>query len=115
MSDRDPLLIDGKTGAVIGPIPRAAKQAKQTFVGETEKGKSVVRTKVVRRYRGLVQPPITNRNYVRPTADQIVSKLERDAAMIGKDLARGMKRGEPIINTLASVILRELFKKMEGK
>lgn len=103
------VLIDGATGEVIGSIPRKARTAKPTFVGETEKKQPVVKTKVVRRYRGMIGPPITNRKAPPgPTAEQMARHL---GAAIGK----GIRRGQPPIVTLADFLIGQFIKKMEGK
>jgi hypothetical protein len=122
MSD-DPVIIDGATGEVISGITNRARTAKPTFKGATEKGQSVVKTTVVRRYRGLVQPPITNRNFIGPTAEQMAAFLDmqqpirlNDAAKkVGRALGKGFKKGEPPIVTLGNLLISELLKKMEGK
>lgn len=118
----DPVIIDGTTGEVISGLTSRARHAKPTFVGTTEKAKPVVRTKVIRRYRGLIQPPITNRNFVGPTADQFAAhlareqkRLEETAQKVGRALGKGFKKGEPPIVTLGNLLMQELFKKMEGK
>jgi hypothetical protein len=118
MSD-DPVIIDGTTGEVISGITERAKRAKPTFVGGTEKKSGVVRTKVIRRYRGLVQPPITNRNFRGPTAEQMSAMLDQQAKVaaikVGRALGKGFKKGEPPIVTLGQLLISELLKKMEGK
>lgn len=113
MSD-DPIdprtvLIDGKTGEVIGPVPRKARAAKPTFVGQSEKRQPVVKTTVIRRYRGMIGPPITNRKVPPgPTAEQMARHL---GAAIGK----GIRVGRPPIVTVADFLIKEFIKKMEGK
>lgn len=121
MSD-EPVIIDGVTGEVISGITQRARTAKPTFVGKSEKGKPVVTTTVVRRYRGLIQPPITNRNFVGPTAEQFAAYLDQEnqrlseaAKKVGRALGKGLKKGEPPIVTLGNLLLSELLRKMEGK
>lgn len=114
----EPVIIDGKTGEVISGLTNRARKAKPTFVGETEKKSPVVKTKVIRRYRGFIAPPITNRNFVGPTADQMAAHLERQhevARKVGRALGKGWKKGEPPIVTLGQLLINELIKKMEGK
>lgn len=106
--DPKTVLIDGKTGEVIGPVPRKAKTAKPTFVGQTETRQPVVKTKVVRRYRGMIAPPITNRNPPGPTAEQMARHL-------GAAIGRGLKRGQPPIVSLGQFLINEVIRKMEGK
>lgn len=122
----DPVIIDGATGEVISGITNRARTAKPTFKGSTEKGKPITKTKVIRRYRGMIQPPITNRNFVGPTAKQMEAYLEgrrlaqtgtmdEVAKKVGRALGKGFKKGEPPIVTLGNLLLSELIKKMEGR
>jgi hypothetical protein len=121
----DPVIIDGTTGEVISGITNRARTAKPTFKGSTEKGQPVTKTTVIRRYRGMIQPPITNRNFVGPTAEQMAAfldlqkrehdRLQAAAQKVGRALGKGLKKGEPPIVTLGNLLISELFKKMEGK
>lgn len=106
------VLIDGTTGEVIGPIPRSARQAKRTFIGETVKRTALVRTRVIRKYRGFRETqPITNRN---PPPNPSMDHLEafmRHTEKAARRLNQKIKQENPILGAIADILLDEFKKK----
>jgi len=105
------VLIDGTTGEIIGPIPRSARQAKPTFQGTTTPSTALVRTRVIRRYRGFREPEkITNRNQPSgPSGDQyaaLLAALEKGARQVN----RHMKKQNPVLGAIADVLLDQFAK-----
>jgi hypothetical protein len=118
--DIDPrdVLIDGTTGEVLGPIPHAAKRLKPTFQADSRVSDrpGVVRTRVLRPYRGFLPPPITIRNPPPPgpSGDQMAQFLLQGEKMLRR-YVKQVQKENPVLGAIQEILLDQLRKKGKGK